>query len=224
MVGIAAGVTTQHVAGPISGWEEFGIVVLGTLASAALIGVGSFVWRWMHRPKLKIVVGNVKEFDRRMVKGLPLYQEFADGRVVLAAHAKFLRVEETSGNFAREVRAWITAVDPAPDDEPEGVKLRWWTGSHTGDIPGHRHDYLFLQHIVITDDGRSTTTPTNFAHQSPVTIEVTLYVGEKKHSVTRLEVQWAWPGLLLDMAMHRKDESEPITVPDPFHYPMVRKL
>ena len=98
--------------------------------------------------------------------------------------------------------------------------MQWWTGRHTADIPGHRHDYLFLQHIVITEDGVAS----NFAHQSPVTVEVTLYVGERKHSVTRLEIEYAWPGLLLDMAMHRKDESEPVTIPDPFFYPMVRKL
>lgn len=223
MVGITSGVVAQHVSGGISGWEEFGIVVIGALVAGAVTGAARRAWLWRHRPILALLGGNTKEFDRRMVKALTHYLEFAEGREILTAHAKFLRVEERNGNIARDVRAWITAVDPPALDEVSAVKLRWWNGEHTADIVPFGHDYLFLQQIIVTDDGVATTTPTSFQHKSPIEIEVTLYVGDKRHSRTRVELEHPWPGLPLDMAMQR-EEHDPVKIPDPFPYPRITKL
>lgn len=211
---------------PLEYWSAVGAIVAGIIAAILFVGgIGRWLLDLWRRPRLEVICGNEKEFNRRMVKTLSLYTDFAEGREVLAAHAKFLRVNETHGHIARDVRAWITAVDPEAPDEVSAVKLRWWTGDHSTDIVGGNHDYLFLQHVAILDTGHATTTPTNFQHHSPIEIDVTLYVDGKKHSTTRFRIEHPWPGIPLDLAMQR-EEDDPVKVPSPdqFPYPLITKL
>ena len=205
-------------------WGQIGGITGGAIA--ALLFAGGLA-RWLlglyRRPRLTISCGETVDFNRRMVKTLPSFQELVGERAILAVHSKFLRVSETHGYMARDVRATVTEVDP-PDEKSRHhlpTKLKWWSGEHTENIVPGGTDFLFLQTVICTDDGGTSVTPPILDHHSPLEFELTLHVGDKVHSRTRFRMEGAWPGLSL---MIPQGGAEHPNVPDPFPYPKVTKL
>jgi hypothetical protein len=158
-----------------------------------------------------------------MVMTLPNFQELVGQKVILAVHSKFLRVSETRGYMARDVRATVTSVDPADEESRHYLpdKLKWWSGAHVEDIVPHGSDFLFMQTVICTEDGGTSVTPPIFAHRSPLEFEVTLHVSGAVHSRTRFRAEHSWPSLFLLMP---QAGAEHPNVPDPFPYPRVTKL
>ena len=190
-----------HAASFLDKWSEIGAFAGGVIAVLLVVwGVGRWLLSLGRRPsRLTITCGDTPDFNHTMSQTLPVFQELVGDLNIRAVHSKFLRVTETRGFIAREVRATITAVDP-PDDRGNShlpVKLRWWSWNPVEDIVPHGSDFLFLQTVICTDNDATRITPPAFDHHSPIDIEVTLHVAGTVHSRTRLHIEDVWPGLRL---------------------------
>lgn len=65
-IATAVGVATRQVESGLSGWEEFGIVVGGSIAAAAILGAAHWLWRRSQAPVLTIESGHSYDFDKRV--------------------------------------------------------------------------------------------------------------------------------------------------------------
>jgi hypothetical protein len=181
----------------MSGWEEFGIVVAGSIAAATILGAAHWLWRRAHRPILKIECGEGFDFQKRVGNtDAAVAPSVEEHRAVLAL-AVFVRVRETRGRSgASDVAARIRDVDPAPPHTDEPVELRWADWREANNIQPHGHKNLFalLLILYVTAEGDQgwRRTPTVFDHTDEAAFTIELLVGGKKYSESRFRIENTW--------------------------------
>jgi hypothetical protein len=177
LVGVATGVGAQHADHGIGGWEELGIVVLGSIVAAVALAIAKWLWDRWNDPRLIIQCGNGGYFDMGILETEELVQRYARGQQVEAAWVKLLAVRETHGRHAREVTVSVVDVDCPGEVYELPQTLKWLDTSEVTDIGAKNHKRFILQLLISTMDqgGQrqyATLSPIDSSTPQTITIEV----------------------------------------------------
>jgi hypothetical protein len=181
----------------VTGWEEFGIVVAGSVVATLILGAANWLWRRSQRPVLEIECGDGFDFERRVGNTDAAVAPMVEEHRAVIALAKFLRVRETKPRSgARSVVVRIKDIDPAPPRTKSPVELKWLDSQEANDIRPHGHKSVFVELVIfyVTEQGDRgwRTTPTIFDHASEAEFTVELMVRERKYSETRFRIENPW--------------------------------
>jgi hypothetical protein len=198
------GVTARRIdSAGLSGWEEFGIVVGGSLAAAVILGGAQWLWRRAHEPILEIDCGDGFDFERRVgntdIAVAPAVEEHRS----LAAYAKFIRVTETRGRSgARNVVIRMKDVMPPAPHTKSPVELRWADSAEANDIRPHGHKDAFAQLVIFYETQAGElgwrTTPTVLEHADNPEFTLEIVVEGKRYSEGRFRMKNAWSAARVD--------------------------
>jgi len=191
------GAATRDAESGLSGWEEFGIVVGGSIAAAAILGIAHWLWRKSQAPLLKIECGDSYDFDKRVGNTDVAVAPAVEQHRALAAFAKFVRVTETRGRSgASNVVLRMKDVQPPAPHSTAFVELRWADSRETNDIRPHGHKYAFAQLVIFyeTKDGELgwRTTPTLLEHADTAQFTLELLVEGRRYSEERFRIVNPW--------------------------------
>jgi len=148
LIGAALAVTTTVTTtdalgetGGISGWEEFWIVLIASVAALALSEAARRLWQRLHAPKIEIECGNTESFRREML-GQAWHVAPGIGFPPQRVYVTRLRIRETNNEKAPKVCIQVVATDPPPAADDPGTlpaTLRWTSDELSHDLtPGDR--------------------------------------------------------------------------------------
>jgi hypothetical protein len=188
---------SQHTKAGLSGWEEFAIVVGGSIAAAAILGVAHWLWRKSQAPLLKLECGDGYDFDKRVGNSDPAVASAVEQHHALAAFAKFVRASETRGKSgASNVVVRLKNVHPSAPHSSSMVELRWGDSREANDIRPQGHKYVFAELVIFyeTVDGQNgwRTTPTVLEHADDLEFTLEIVVAGKRYSENRFRMMNAW--------------------------------
>jgi hypothetical protein len=218
------------VAAELSGldrWGAISAIVAGAIAAVLFLGaVLRWVWQRARRPNLIVMAGNSPDFNRRLAASTPDVQMVAAGAqetagLIVAVHAKLLKVRETKGTIAKEVAVRVTEVDPiGPREHFLPVSLEWTTGEDTTDIQPHGQKEVVLQRVIVVGEdsksGSFVVSPVVFEN-SPLQFTLEVLIDGKRYDELRFRLEHAWPSLYL----YAESEKYPH---DPFPYPKIKPV
>ena len=181
----------------MSGWEEFGIVVGGSIVATAILGTAHWLWRRSQAAVLTIECGDSYDFDKRIGNTDPGVAPAVEEHRALVAFAKFIRVSETRGRSgANNVVVRMKDVQPPAPHSTSIVELRWGDSREANDIRPHGHKYAFAQLVIFyeTDDGVLgwRTTPTLLEHTDSCEFTLELVVDGRRYSEDRFRIENSW--------------------------------
>jgi hypothetical protein len=181
----------------VSGWEEFGIVVGGSIAAAMILGGTHWIWRRAHRPILEIECGEGFDFQKRVGNTDAAVALSVEEHRVALALALFIRVRETRGRSgASSVVARIKDVDPPSPATSSAVELKWADSQDTNDIQphGYKNAFLLLVIFYVTAKGEWgwRTAPLVLDHAPELEFAIELLVDGKKYSKGRYRLKNTW--------------------------------
>jgi hypothetical protein len=212
----------QVVAG-VTAWEDFGIVVAGSIAATAITAVVVFAWRRYHRPALKIECGDGYDFNKLMGNTDQAVASAAVEDRALVAWAKFIRISETRGKSgARNVVVRMKDVAPPAPHTVALVELKWADSQETNDIRPHGHKYAISELIVFYETHNGVqgwrTTPTVLDHDYELEFTLELLVDGRLYSESRFGMENPWSA---DRLAELPDEPWP-PPPETLEFPRIK--
>jgi hypothetical protein len=204
LVGIIEGVAARRIDSGLSGWEEFWIVVGGSLLAAVVLGCAQWLWRRTRRPILEIECGVGFNFEKRVGNTDAAVAPAVEEHRPLAAYAKFVRVSETRGRSgARNVVVRMKDVSPSPPHTTSPVELRWADSKEANNIRPHGHKDAFAQLVIFyeTQDGKQQgwrMTPTVLEHDDKPEFTLEILVEGKRYSETAFRMENVWSRARID--------------------------
>jgi hypothetical protein len=148
VIGITSAVIFANQDQGLSGWDQLGIVVAGTLIASAFLGLAAWLWRQYRLPNIVVECGTGERFqqpkpreDRHRMPGRDA--------AVTGAYVTRLRVRETRNVHAPDVRIRVVATYPVPDDQGAlPATLPWVSGDVSHDLPPRDRAYVRLCELV----------------------------------------------------------------------------
>jgi hypothetical protein len=213
-----AEVAARRADSGLSAWDEFWIVVGGSIAAAAILAAVRWAWRRHDRAVLSIECDNTSDFNKRVGNTDRAVAPVVEEHRPRVALAKLIRVSEIRGRSgARNVVVRIKDVSPPAPHTSAPVELKWSHSSEANDIRPSGHKSAFAELVIFyeTADGRQgwRMTPTVLEHADRLEFTLEILVDGKPYSETRFRIDNAWSHARID-ALH-DDEWPPASIEFP---------
>lgn len=232
LFGISAATTAQREsAGGISGWDEFLIVVVGSIAAAAILAAAQWVRKRYNRPVLVVEVGDGYDFDKKIGSTDQWASSSVENHDFHCAFGKFVRVREVNGRggASNVVVRLRDVVPPVPHTEST-VELQWADHSEANDIRPDGHKSLALLRVLFysgrhVPGGGWRCSPTFFDHAPQCDFTLELFVDGEPHKKVRLSMKSnPWSNEPLEAALMEAHLGNSKWPPEELDFPSVEAL
>lgn len=151
LIGIVAGVAAKRVDPGLSGWDQFGIVVAGSVAAAGILWAIQQIWRRVRWPTILIECGDSAEFQQVVLRE-ERHMRAESPAVPFSVHMTRLMVSEAKGRSTLPVKIQLASMNG------KGIKsgrpgLQWITGADDLEIPRSGRIWLRLCERVFDVNG-----------------------------------------------------------------------
>lgn len=184
LVGIVAGVVSARADAGLSGWDQLGIVVAGSLLAAAVLSGIQLLWKRTHQPEVTIECGDGTDFQRQVAPEAR-HIHISGGTDIASVHMSRLRVRETKDHLARSVHIQVDAGELRPG-------LQWIDGSDTYDIPPSGRAFVRLCELVNGrfDERYTVSSVPGLEPGSFVRFELAVLVSGKRRKRQKFVADW----------------------------------
>lgn len=187
----------------LTGWEQFWIVIGGSLVAAAVLAGVHWLWESHRCAILEFQCGEGYDFERRVGNTDRAVAPAVEEHRPMGAFAKFMVVAEIRGKSgAHNVVVRLRDIVPPPPHTSKPVELRWLDSTEENDIRPNGEKRLFLQLVIFYEMGDGTkgwrTTPTVFDHGDTLEFTLEILVGGKRRSLERFRIDNKWASARID--------------------------
>jgi len=172
----------------LSGWDQFWIVVAGSIFVALVLTGASRLWRWARRPKIIVEGGNDEDFHYTLSTRNPR-QAAILGHRIADIYTTRLRVTETRGVQARNVQVRVRF---GGGQHPKTLQWINEADGYTleGGIPAYVRICEFFQYADGTTGSRSHHPHVRPGKRVEVEVEVAVNGGKANRKTFCFVVDW----------------------------------